>query len=69
MAPIYETDDHLQGDSTSYEDYKFDEGKAPSTLTEMVFWYLMVFVVMLLTWLLIFFCLRILSLSNYHLLF
>lgn len=70
MAPIDDSTtiyDYLQRDS--YDGYEYEDGKSPSSLSEMAFWYLIVFVFLLLTWLFIFFCLRILSLGNYCLLF
>lgn len=68
MAPVYDTTfvyEYFDEDST--EDNEFEHVKDPENLTEMVFWYLAVLICMLLTWLLIYFCLKILALSKYYL--
>ncbi|XP_012552112.1 uncharacterized protein LOC101745983 isoform X2 [Bombyx mori] len=64
MSPIY---GHPDYDFGPYEpenegDQKFEEN--PASLTSMAFWYMMVLIVMLLIWLFLFFCLRIISLRQ-----
>lgn len=72
MAPIYDTTtfmyNYVEENPDEYDDNKSEDIK-PDSVSEMVFWYMVVFICMLLTWLLIYFCLRIMSLSKYYLLF
>lgn len=71
MAPKYDTTTFIYDyyEEDSFEDNESEDIKAPESLTEMVFWYLMVLICMLLTWLLVYFCLKIMSLSKYFILF
>lgn len=71
MAPKYDSTTfvyYLREDSIEYEDNE-SEDKAPDSAKEMMFWYLIVLVGMLISWLLVYFCLKMLSLSNYSILF
>ncbi|RVE42882.1 hypothetical protein evm_012462 [Chilo suppressalis] len=52
------------GPETSTENTKYEDSNSSGDLTQVAFWYMLVLVGMLLSWLLIFFCLRIIALRQ-----
>ncbi|XP_022837472.1 uncharacterized protein LOC111364709 isoform X2 [Spodoptera litura] len=60
MAPYYPNLDMFD----SAEDESQKEANDPSSLSEMAFWYMIVLIGMLLIWIFMFFCLRIISLRQ-----
>lgn len=65
MAPMYGYPNYEFSDEEDWgERDDFEEN--PPKLTEMAFWYMIILIVMLLLWLFMFFCLRIIALSKYY---
>ncbi|XP_013186358.2 uncharacterized protein LOC106131730 isoform X1 [Amyelois transitella] len=58
--PNYNFDDTEE----DYGEYKQDDENSQVNLTHMAFWYMVVLIGMLLSWLVIFFCLRIITLGQ-----
>lgn len=67
MAPYYPNVHFFEtGESDQSEDYINDQKEAndPTSLSQMAFWYMIILIGMLLTWLFMFFCLRIITMRQ-----
>lgn len=61
MAPMYGQPNY-EFSEENWDEH--DDEEKPQSLTEMAFWYMIILIVMLLLWLFMFFCLRIIALSK-----
>lgn len=69
IVPFYSPPSH---EWPHFEDYPGEhttkppkvEGNNPNDIGQMAFWYMMVLIILLLIWLIVFFCLRIIAYSN-----
>lgn len=70
MPPMYGEPNYdfpnVESDPTTS---KYEDDGKPTDLTYMAFWYMMVLIILLISWLLIFFCLRLIAIRNIFLLF
>lgn len=63
MAPYFP---HFSDNEESAEIVDQRDETDPASLTQAAFWYMIVLISMMLTWLLMYFCLRIFTLSILH---
>lgn len=65
MAPMLSMTEDGEAFEDSYDSIKIEENDK-ADLHAMAFWYMILMIAMLLLWLVTFFCLRIIALSNYR---